>query len=176
MNSPSRKALACPSIVTNNLEWVVFFHSWWQREAFHPSPGDFSDFSGNFVNLIRYQSPLDHDKKFAPGHKFEKNSSIICGLGALRDLSSSSQSIKPGIRRQVPTAELKYDTVKKGKRPVISKETRNSNDPANQILNEAMHMCHVQDQYERARARQVETFLIGELLSIDPYARKSWGL
>jgi hypothetical protein len=68
------------------------------------------------------------------------------------------------------------EAVKKGKRPVIPKELRNGNDPVDQILKEAMYMCHVQDQYERATARQVEILLKGMLLALDPYAMKSWGL
>ena len=66
--------------------------------------------------------------------------------------------------------------VKQGKRPVITKHLWYSNDPVDQILNEAMRMSHVQDQNERATARQVETFLKGKLLSLDPDAMKSWGL
>jgi hypothetical protein len=66
--------------------------------------------------------------------------------------------------------------IKKGKRAVITQKIWNSNDPVNQILKEAMRMSHVQDQNERATARQVETFLKGKLLSLDPDAMKSWGL
>jgi hypothetical protein len=68
------------------------------------------------------------------------------------------------------------EEIKNGNRPTIPIATRNSNDPMDQILKEAMNMSHVQDQRERATARQVETFLKGKLLSLDPDAMKSWGL
>ena len=67
------------------------------------------------------------------------------------------------------------EEVKNGNRPTIPIAIRNSNDPIDQILKEAMVMSHVQDPHERATARQVETFLKRKLLSLDPDAMKSWG-
>jgi hypothetical protein len=68
------------------------------------------------------------------------------------------------------------EEIKNGNRPPIPEDITNSNDPIDQILKEAMIMSQVQNQHERASARQVETFLKGKLLSLDPNVMKKWGL
>jgi hypothetical protein len=68
------------------------------------------------------------------------------------------------------------EEIKNGNRPPIPEDIQKSNDPIDKILKEAMIMSHVQNQHERSTARQVETFLKGKLLSLDPDAMQKWAL
>jgi hypothetical protein len=51
-----------------------------------------------------------------------------------------------------------------GERPPIDEKYRNSTDPLDQAMIQAIEMCWVQDPEERASARQVQTF-IGDVLA-----------
>jgi serine/threonine protein kinase len=66
--------------------------------------------------------------------------------------------------------------VKRGERPFVSKEIRQSQDPIDRALLQAMNMCHVQEASERSTALQVANFLKANLELIDPGRLESWGL
>lgn len=76
------------------------------------------------------------------------------------------------LTRQWPWKTLTEKAAKlnvvKGKRPMIPKAIRNSDDPVNQALMEAMRMSQKQDPKERATARQIETFLKAKLHKLFP--------
>jgi len=65
--------------------------------------------------------------------------------------------------------------VKEGKRPEVPKSIRNSTDPVDKILMQAMAMSHKQDPKERATAREIEALLKDKLMELDPKAMNSWG-
>jgi serine/threonine protein kinase len=74
-----------------------------------------------------------------------------------------------GILTQLwPFEELKTDKkarekVKKGERPSIDNGILNSTDPFDQAMLKAIEMCWIQDPVKRASAREVQTFIAGEL-------------
>lgn len=63
--------------------------------------------------------------------------------------------------------------VKQGQRPAIPDSVRNSSDPVDVTLSEALKMTQWQDPQERATARQVETFLKDKLRELSPTAIKA---
>ena len=82
------------------------------------------------------------------------------------------------LTQKWPWEELKGEEAMKqveaGKRPHVPKSIRNSTDPVDKILMEALSMAHKQDPKERATARQIETLLKGKLMEVYPKAMQSW--
>jgi serine/threonine protein kinase len=66
--------------------------------------------------------------------------------------------------------------VQEGHRPHVFPHVWNSTHPVDQVLKQAMIMCHAQEPEDRATARQVETYLQQELQRLDPGRLESWGV
>ncbi|GKY97761.1 hypothetical protein MPSEU_000734300 [Mayamaea pseudoterrestris] len=83
------------------------------------------------------------------------------------------------LQKEFPFQDVRSKTarhqVKSGHRPSVYADVWNSTDPAIKAIKQAMIMCHVQNQTERASMRQVETFLRASLEAIDPGRLKAWG-
>lgn len=65
--------------------------------------------------------------------------------------------------------------VQRGNRPPLYADLWNSTDPAIQAMKEAMILCHIHNQTERATMQQVESLLKSKLEAIDPGRLKEWG-
>ena len=66
------------------------------------------------------------------------------------------------------------DKVMKGIRPSVYEDIWNSTDPVDQVLKDAMIMCHEQEPNDRATARQVERFLKENMEKLDPGRLEKW--
>ena len=64
--------------------------------------------------------------------------------------------------------------IKHGERPPLYKDVKESTDPIDVAIKEAMFMCHEQDPKVRATARQVEAYLKDQLDKLDPGRLESW--
>jgi hypothetical protein len=71
--------------------------------------------------------------------------------------------------------EAAQKLVMDGVRPTIYEDLWNSTDSVNQVLKQAMMMCHAQNPADRASARVVETFLKDSMRQLDPGRLEEWG-
>ena len=83
------------------------------------------------------------------------------------------------LQGEWPFEDLSESDAKKkvmeGVRPTIYEDIWNSTDRVDQVLKEAMMMCHEQDPNDRATARQIETFLKDSMRAIEPDRLEEWG-
>jgi serine/threonine protein kinase len=66
------------------------------------------------------------------------------------------------------------EQVVQGRRPLIPDDVRNSSNAIERALVMAIRMCFEPDPAKRVSARQVETFLLSQLETIDPGRLESW--